>query len=299
MAAKWSRPPRLGLTFERRSRLGLEAPEVRETSRGPDLDLKSWRNVQDPFPLYAWLRDHDPLHWSDSLSAWVVTRYEDVVAIFDRPETFSSDRFRKIDERYASQRPAVRAVAEVLGHWLLFRDPPDHDRLRGLLAAAGPRARARGAALEADDLPPRARVAAAHLGVRMKAAVMRAIGEPLRVEEIHIDAPGPREVLVRTAAVGVCHSDLHILEGKLPQPLPTVLGHEPAGVVEAVGSEVRHVAPGDHVIGCLSAFCGTSEYSVAGRPNLCEGEATMRRPGEPPRLSRDGEPIVQFGHLSA
>ena len=136
MAAKWSLPPRLGLTFERRSRLGLEAPEVRETSRGLDLDLKSWRNVQDPFPLYAWLRDHDPLHWSESLSAWVVTRYEDVVAIFDRPETFSSDRFRKIDERYASQRPAVRAVAQVLGDWLVFRDPPDHDRLRGLLQSS-------------------------------------------------------------------------------------------------------------------------------------------------------------------
>jgi len=133
----------------------------------------------------------------------------------------------------------------------------------------------------------------------MKAAVMRAVGEPLGLEEIHIDAPGPREVLVRTAATGVCHSDLHVLEGSLPNPLPTVLGHEPAGVVEAVGSEVRHVAPGDHVIGCLSAFCGTCEYCVAGRPNLCEGEATMRRPGEPPRLSRDGEPIVQFVHLSA
>src|SRR5438445_9010797 len=63
MAAKWSRPPRLRPTFERRSRLGLEAAEVRETSCGLDLDLKSWRNVQDPFPLYAWLRDHDPLHW--------------------------------------------------------------------------------------------------------------------------------------------------------------------------------------------------------------------------------------------
>ncbi len=118
---------------------------MRETSRGPDLDLKSRRNVQDPFPLYARLRDHDPVHWSETLNAWGVTRYEDVVQIFDRPATFSADRFRKIDERYASQRPAVRAVAEVLGHWLVFRDPPDHDRLRGLLAAAGPRARARGA----------------------------------------------------------------------------------------------------------------------------------------------------------
>src|SRR5439155_1444651 len=83
--------------------------------------------------------------------------------------------------------------------------------------------------------------------------------------EIRIDTPGPREVVVRTAATGVCHSDLHVLEGSLPSPLPTVLGHEPAGVVESVGSDVRHVAPGDHVIGCLSAFCGTCEYCVAGR----------------------------------
>jgi cytochrome P450 len=102
----------------------------------PDLDLKSTANVQDPFPLYAWLRDHDPVHWSESLNAWAVTRWEDVAAVFDRPETFSSDRFRRIGERYASQRPAVQAVAEVLGHWLVFRDPPDHDRLRGLLQSS-------------------------------------------------------------------------------------------------------------------------------------------------------------------
>ena len=133
----------------------------------------------------------------------------------------------------------------------------------------------------------------------MRAAVMRAVGEALRVEDIQVDAPGPREVLVRTVATGVCHSDLHVLEGSLPNPVPTVLGHEPAGVVEAVGADVRHVAPGDHVIGCLSAFCGTCEYCVAGRPNLCEGEATMRGPDERPRLSKDGEPIVQFVHLSA
>ena len=106
---------------------------MRAPTREADHDLKSWQNVQDPFPLYAWLRDHDPLHWSASLNAWVVTRYADVVTIFNRPETFSSDRFRKIDERYASDRPAVQAVADVLGHWLVFRDPPDHDRLRSLL----------------------------------------------------------------------------------------------------------------------------------------------------------------------
>ncbi len=106
------------------------------TTSTADLDLKSWQNVQDPFPAYAWLRDHDPVHWSEHLNAWAVTRYEDVVAIFDRPAVFSADRFRKLDERYASQRPAVRAVAEVLGHWLVFRDPPDHDRLRGLLQSS-------------------------------------------------------------------------------------------------------------------------------------------------------------------
>jgi S-(hydroxymethyl)glutathione dehydrogenase/alcohol dehydrogenase len=133
----------------------------------------------------------------------------------------------------------------------------------------------------------------------MKAAVMRAIGAPLAIEDVRVDAPGPREVLVRTVATGVCHSDLHVLDGSLPNPLPTVLGHEPAGVVEAVGGAVEHVAPGDHVIGCLSAFCGTCEYCVAGRPYLCDGDALLRRAGEPPRLSRDGEAIVQFVHLSA
>jgi len=133
----------------------------------------------------------------------------------------------------------------------------------------------------------------------MKAAVMRAVGEPLRIEDVRIDAPGPREVVVRTVATGVCHSDLHVLDGALPNPLPIVLGHEPAGVVEAVGADVRHVAPGDHVIGCLSAFCGTCEYCVAGRPYLCESETIMRRADEPPRLSQGGEPVNQFVHLSA
>jgi len=104
-----------------------------EADRLPDVDPKSWHNVQDPFPLYAWLRRHDPVHWSESLNAWMITSYEDVVDVFDRPDTFSSDRFRKVDERFASRRPAVRAVADILGHWLVFRDPPDHDRLRGLL----------------------------------------------------------------------------------------------------------------------------------------------------------------------
>jgi cytochrome P450 len=109
---------------------------VRAPDDEPDLDLKSWDNVQNPFPVYAWLRDHDPVCWSERLKAWLVTRYRDVTEVFDRPDTFSSDRFRKVDERFASTRPAVQAVAHVLGDWLVFRDPPDHDRLRELLQSS-------------------------------------------------------------------------------------------------------------------------------------------------------------------
>jgi cytochrome P450 len=99
----------------------------------PDLDLKSLPNVHDPFPVYRWLRDHDPVHWSASLNAWAVTRYADVFEIFCDPLKFSSDRFRKVDTKYASNRPAVRQVGELLDDWLVFRDPPDHTRLRSLL----------------------------------------------------------------------------------------------------------------------------------------------------------------------
>ena len=78
----------------------------------------------------------------------------------------------------------------------------------------------------------------------MKAAVMRAFKAPLQIEDIEIGRPGPREVLVRTVATGVCHSDLHVIEAGLPVPPPLVLGHEPAGIVEAVGADVTHVVPG-------------------------------------------------------
>jgi|SRR5579862_4902968 len=112
-----------------------EAPEDAAPALGADADrdLKSLPNVYDPFPLYQWLRDHEPVHWSSSLNGWVVTRYADVLEIFSQPLKFSSDRFRKVDQKYASRRPAVKAVSEVLADWLVFRDPPDHTRLRSLL----------------------------------------------------------------------------------------------------------------------------------------------------------------------
>ena len=104
----------------------------------------------------------------------------------------------------------------------------------------------------------------------MKAAVLREVGQPLSIEDIEIDGPGPSEVLVRTAAAGVCHSDLHFIEGLYPTKMPIVLGHESAGVVEEIGPLVRHVEPGDHVITCLSVFCGHCEHMAVTprRPSL-------------------------------
>ena len=118
----------------------------------------------------------------------------------------------------------------------------------------------------------------------MKAAVLRAVRQPLSVENVQISLPGPREVLIRTVATGVCHSDLHFIEGSYPYPLPAVLGHEAAGVVEKVGSEVRTVKPGDHVVTCLSAFCGHCEYCLTGHMSLCPSPETQRGKEEPPRL---------------
>src|SRR5215470_12122556 len=133
----------------------------------------------------------------------------------------------------------------------------------------------------------------------MKAAVLREIGKPLTIEQVQINKPGPHEVLIRTAAAGVCHSDLHFLEGSYQYPMPVVLGHESAGVVEQVGSEVRTVAPGDHVITCLSAFCGHCSYCLTGRPNLCPSDETRRRPDEPAQITQDGQPFAHFMRLSS
>jgi S-(hydroxymethyl)glutathione dehydrogenase/alcohol dehydrogenase len=82
-------------------------------------------------------------------------------------------------------------------------------------------------------------------------------------------------------------------------PPPTILGHEPAGVVEAVGPGVVGFAPGDPVIGCISAFCGTCEWCLQGRPYLCPQTGLARDPAGPPRLSKDGVPILQFANLSS
>lgn len=134
----------------------------------------------------------------------------------------------------------------------------------------------------------------------MKAAVLVEPNKPLVIEDLMISKPGPHEVLIRTAACGLCHSDLHFIEGAYPHPLPAVPGHEAAGIVEAVGSEVRTVKPGDAVVTCLSAYCGQCEFCVTGRMSLCLGGDTRRAPGAPARLSRaDGSAVNQMLNLSA
>ncbi|KLE33958.1 Zn-dependent alcohol dehydrogenase [Aurantiacibacter luteus] len=133
----------------------------------------------------------------------------------------------------------------------------------------------------------------------MKAAVLREVGRPLEIENVAIGKPGPREVLIRAAATGVCHSDLHFVEGHYPTPMPTVLGHECAGVVEQVGSEVHGLAPGDHVVTCLSAFCGHCEFCVGGHLSLCNEPDTRRAKEAEPRLGTAEAPMAQFLNLSA
>ena len=106
----------------------------------------------------------------------------------------------------------------------------------------------------------------------MKAAVLHEVNKPLVIEDVSVPNPGPREVLIRTRVAGLCHSDLHFMEGLYPHPLPAVLGHESAGVVEQVGSDVTYVKPGDHVI--FSSYAG-DEFKVGDETYLLLRESDI------------------------
>ena len=133
----------------------------------------------------------------------------------------------------------------------------------------------------------------------MKAAVFREVNVPMEIEDISISKPGPREVLVRTGAAGICHSDMHFFNGTYPGQVPMVLGHESAGVVEAVGSDVHYVKPGDHVITCLSVFCGHCEKCLTGHLSLCQEPEVNRAPDDEPRLSQNDQGLTQFAQLGS
>ncbi len=135
----------------------------------------------------------------------------------------------------------------------------------------------------------------------MKAAVLTAAKTPLTIEDIDVARPLAHEVLIRTAACGVCRSDLNFVDGAYPHAMPCIPGHEAAGIVDAVGSEVRTVQVGDAVVTCLSAYCGHCEFCVTGRMSLCLGAGTRRGKDDAPRLTRhaDATAVNQMLNLSA
>jgi S-(hydroxymethyl)glutathione dehydrogenase / alcohol dehydrogenase len=139
--------------------------------------------------------------------------------------------------------------------------------------------------------------------MQFRAAVLHRINEPLRIERVSVADPGPHEVLVRMAASGLCHTDLEVATGALAQPLPAVLGHEGAGIVEAVGSLVRSVQIGDRVVCSWTPYCGSCFYCRQQQTILCESVGKAVRGGtllnEHPSLRLEGQPLFHFSVVSS
>jgi Zn-dependent alcohol dehydrogenase len=139
--------------------------------------------------------------------------------------------------------------------------------------------------------------------MRITAAVLEAPGVALRVEELDLEGPRRDEVLVRLLASGICRSDLSLLDGKWPAPLPMVLGHEGAGVVEAVGEGVDPVRIGEHVVLTFTPACGRCRFCLQGRVNLCTAAASAMDAGVLPdgttRLRLAGAPVHHLALVSS
>jgi NDMA-dependent alcohol dehydrogenase len=137
----------------------------------------------------------------------------------------------------------------------------------------------------------------------VRAAVFRELNQPMTVEDVELAPPGPGEVEIRLAASGVCHSDWNVVTGATANPLPAVLGHEGAGVVESVGEGAEAVSEGDHVILSWLPACGRCFYCSRGRQVLCDvAMEDMFRgtlPGGSLRLSQNGGPLYHYSYLSA
>ncbi len=135
--------------------------------------------------------------------------------------------------------------------------------------------------------------------MKIRAAVLEEFAKPLVVQEVELDGPGRGEVLVRLAACGVCHTDMYTASGADPSGYaPTVLGHEGAGVVEAVGEGVSSLAPGDHVVTLFSPQCRECVHCVSDKTNLCLAIREKQNEGYLPdgttRLNREGERLRHF-----
>lgn len=135
--------------------------------------------------------------------------------------------------------------------------------------------------------------------MKTRAAVAWGPGKPLTIEEVDLQLPQKGEVLVRIVATGVCHTDAYTLSGKDPEGLfPAILGHEGAGVVEAIGEGVTSVAVGDHVIPLYTPECGECKFCTSGKTNLCQAIRSTQGQGLMPdgttRFSKDGQPIYHY-----
>jgi len=139
--------------------------------------------------------------------------------------------------------------------------------------------------------------------MKAKAAVLHEVGRRLEIREVEVLPPRAGEVLVRMAAGGVCHSDLHAMTGHLVAALPAILGHEGAGIVADVGPGVTAVRPGDHVIPLWRLSCGECEYCSGGRPALCPEGTQIRMTGRlsdgTTRFRLDGKEIRHFAGVSS
>lgn len=130
----------------------------------------------------------------------------------------------------------------------------------------------------------------------MKAAVLHQLGR-LDIDSVELDGPRADEVRVRTSATGLCHSDYHWVTGALPIPFPAVLGHEAAGVVEAVGADVSEFAPGDFVVTCASSYCGHCRECQRGYSNRCDAKPNRPDTPQAARLKLKGAPVYQAGRI--
>ncbi|MEJ5979086.1 Zn-dependent alcohol dehydrogenase [Novosphingobium sp. PS1R-30] len=130
----------------------------------------------------------------------------------------------------------------------------------------------------------------------MKAAVLRQIGR-LDIENLDLDGPRAGEVRIRVLASGLCHSDYHIIQGDFPARLPAVLGHEAAGVIEAIGADVPGLARGDLVVSCVSAFCGYCHECQTGHTQRCEDKPGKHDRPAGSRITKGDEAIYQLGNL--
>ncbi|WP_448661578.1 alcohol dehydrogenase catalytic domain-containing protein [Sphingomonas sp. CJ20] len=129
--------------------------------------------------------------------------------------------------------------------------------------------------------------------INVKAAVFHGPGQPLTIETLELADPGEDEVLIRVLATGLCHTDLHVIDGHQPQPVPAVLGHESTGIVVRTGSAVTDLAPGDKVVPFLLPECGVCANCRSGKTNICV-RLRERTAGGFTRFSQDGAPVHTF-----